>query len=449
MVKPVRITLLVLTAACLLAGMLLIEREKLMLQAELLLRSAADSALISGVTLYFTIFMAILMGRYTLLLICSYLEHVRSHSSKITHFPERDDAELPMVSVVVPAYNEGSVITPALNALLEMDYPNYEILVIDDGSSDDTYERAMEIARSSTEVPVRVFSKRNGGKADALNLGLAHARGDFIFNMDGDTKLSQNALRDCIRHFDDERVGAVAGNVKVLNRENTLTRLQALEYVEGLALVRKAQSYFRLVGIIPGPAGMFRKRALMQVHGYDGDTYAEDCDLTLKLLAQGWHVQYEAAAIAYVETPSKPLDLIKQRYRWTRGLLQAIAKHRISLLRPHKAGVHFVMLAYMLFESVLWPISNVLGHIFFVYIGFEYGLALYLLYWWIQLTLLDMVAAVYCIVVEDEDISLLAYAPLFRLCYLLALDVSRVAAAFEELRGVRMNWGKLEREGKL
>lgn len=449
MVKPLRNALFFLVGLGFLGGVLFIEREKLLLEAELILQSADNSAFVRAVALYLTAFMAVLLCRYLALLICSYLEYLGDKPEPALSLSKEEEALLPLVSIVVPAYNEGRVIAQAIRALLELDYPNYEIVVVDDGSTDDTYEQAMKLARTSGEISVRVISKHNGGKADALNVGIAHARGDFIFNMDGDTKLSPNTLRACIRHFSDPRVGAVAGNVKVINRENALTRLQALEYIEGLALVRKAQSYFRLVGIIPGPAGMFRKSTLLQIRGYDSDTYAEDCDTTLKLLMLGWHVHYEPTAIAWVETPSRPLDLIKQRYRWTRGLLQAVRKHKPSLFRPYREGVQFFILWHMIFESVLWPISNVLGHLFFVYIGFQYGLAVYLLYWWVQLTLLDMVAAAYCIVVEGEDVSLLAYAPLFRICYLLALDVSRVAAAVEEYRGVGMSWGKLEREGKL
>jgi poly-beta-1,6 N-acetyl-D-glucosamine synthase len=449
MVKTLRNTLLAAAGAGMLLCMLFLEQEKILLESELMLQSLRNSIFITAVAAYLTAFMAILLFRYIALIICSYLECLRSSPMAESTPAESDNAALPLISVVVPAYNEGIVIVQALRSLLELDYPNYEVLVIDDGSSDDTYEQAMAVARTSVNVPVKVIAKHNGGKADALNVGMAYARGDFIFNMDGDTKLSPNCLRACIRHFDDPRVGAVAGNVKVINRENALTRLQALEYIEGLALVRKAQSLFSTVSIVPGPAGMFRKKALMQVRGYDCDTFAEDCDTTLKLLLQGWHISYEPSAIAWVETPSRMLDLIKQRYRWTRGILQAVRKYRATLLQPRKGGVNFFILWYMVFESVLWPISNVAGNLFFAYIGFHHGLAVYLLYWWLQLTLLDIVAAVYCVVVEEEDMSLLAYAPLFRIFYLLVLDVAKVFAAFEELRGVSMTWGKLEREGKL
>jgi biofilm PGA synthesis N-glycosyltransferase PgaC len=405
--------------------------------------------LISAITVYLISFLAVLVIRYGVLIIYSYLEHLESVNNDKIEKDEAADAVLPFISLVVPAYNEGPVIKQAIYSLLQLDYPRYEVLVIDDGSTDDTYERAQEMARLSDKVPVRVFTKPNGGKSDALNVGMAHARGNFILNMDGDTKLSANTLRACIRHFDDPRVGAVAGNVKVFNRENFLTKIQALEYVEGLAMARKAQSYLRSVNIIPGPLGMFRKSTLIQVGGYDHDTFAEDCDLTLKLLMLGWHVVYESSAIAWVETPSRTLDLLKQRYRWTRGILQAIKKHRRVLWHPVEGGLNFFILWYMLFESVLWPVSNVLGNVFFVFIGLKFGVVIFLFYWWMQLTLLDIIAAAYCVIVEKEDVSLILYAPLFRIYYILVIDVAKVFASFEELKGVKMTWGKLEREGKL
>jgi poly-beta-1,6 N-acetyl-D-glucosamine synthase len=361
----------------------------------------------------------------------------------------REDAGLPMVTLVVPAFNEGLVIQPALRSLLQLDYPNYEIVVIDDGSTDDTYEKAMVVAKESREIRVRVITKRNGGKAEALNTGMSVARGEFILNMDGDSKLTSNTLRACIRHFDNPRVGAVAGNVKVLNRENIWSNIQALEYVEGLAMARKAQSFMRVVNIIPGPLGMFRKSVLQQVGGYDHDTFAEDCDLTLKILMRGWHIAYEPTAIAWVETPSRLLDLLKQRYRWTRGILQATRKHSHAMWQPRKAGINFYILWYMLFEGILWPFSTVLGNIFFVYVGLQYGLATLLFYWWLQLTVLDVVAAAYCVIIEEEEPSLVIYAIMFRLFYINIIDIAKVFATIEEWRGNTMTWGKLEREGKL
>jgi len=341
------------------------------------------------------------------------------------------------------------VIQAAVRSLLLLDYPNFEIIVVDDGSTDDTYEKASTVAQESTAIKVRVVTKRNGGKAQALNTGMTLARGEFILNMDGDSKLSSNTLRACIKHFENPKIGAVAGNVKVINRENIWTKIQALEYVEGLAMARKAQSFIRSVNIIPGPLGMFRKSVLQQVGGYDDDTFAEDCDLTLKILMHGWHIAYEASAIAWVESPSRLLDLLKQRYRWTRGILQATTKHKSALWQPRKAGMNCFILWYMLFEGIMWPFSTLLGNIFFVYVGLQYGLTSLLFYWWLQLTVLDVVAASYCVVVEEESPSLILYAVLFRLFYINIIDISKVFATIEEWRGHAMTWGKLEREGKL
>lgn len=406
------------------------------------------------VSIYLLVFLCLLVLRYLVFMLYSFFEHYERVYGAVSQDKTStkvffDDTALPLITLVVPAYNEGPVIQQALRSLLALDYPRYEVLVVDDGSTDDTYQKAMAIARESLRVPVRVVTKRNGGKADALNTGMTLAKGEFIVNMDGDTKLSVNALRACIRHFEDPRVGAVAGNVKVLNRENMLTRVQALEYVEGLAMARKAQSFFRVVNIIPGPMGMFRKSVLQQVGGYDRDTFAEDCDLTLKLLMSGMHVVYESSATAWVETPSTWLDLLKQRYRWTRGILQAARKHRWVIWHPRKGGVNTFILWMMLFESILWPFSTVLGSLFFVYVGLAYGTISLLFLWWVQLTILDLVAAVYCVVVEDEDPVLIPYAIFFRVFYITIIDVAKVFATLEEWRGTSMTWGKLQREGKL
>lgn len=415
------------------------------------LRVLLENWVLSAVALYLIVFLAMLVVRYAILLLYSFMEHIEYslHGRKQLPATDRQDRQLPMISLVVPAYNEGLVIQPAIRSLLELDYPNYEILVVNDGSSDDTYEKALAVARESTHVPVRVINKRNGGKADALNTGMAHARGEFILNMDGDTKLSSNALRACIGHFDNPRIGAVAGNVKVLNRDTLWAKIQSVEYIEGLALARKAQSYLRSVIIIPGPLGMFRKSVLQQAGGYDHDTFAEDCDLTLKLLMRGWQIAYEPAAIAWVETPSRLLDLLKQRYRWTRGILQAIRKHASALWRPRKAGVNFFILWYMLFEGILWPFSTVLGSLFFAYVGLYYGVAVFIFFWWLQLTLLDVIAAAYCVIIEEEDPALIGYSIYFRLFYIVIVDVAKVFATIEEWRGKSMTWGKLQREGKL
>lgn len=431
------------------AGYLLVLSYQHLLQSEAAFSLLLENFILAAVSLYLLVFLVLLIGRYAILILYSFLDHLEALRRGTPQYTPHDQVSLPMVSLVVPAYNEGVVIQAALRSLLVLDYPNYEIIVIDDGSTDDTYEKALEVARASREISIRVVTKRNGGKAEALNTGMSLARGEFILNMDGDAKLSNNTIRACVRHFDNPRIGAVAGNVKVINRENIWSNIQALEYVEGLAMARKAQSFLRVVNIIPGPLGMFRKSVLQQVGGYDHDTFAEDCDLTLKILMKGWHIAYEPTAISWVETPSRLLNLLKQRYRWTRGILQATSKHKAALWQPRKAGVNCFILWYMLFEGIMWPFSTILANVFFIYIGLSYGLASLLFFWWLQLTILDLVAAVYCVIIEEEQPSLIIYAVMFRLFYITIIDISKVFATIEEWRGHTMTWGKLEREGKL
>jgi cellulose synthase/poly-beta-1,6-N-acetylglucosamine synthase-like glycosyltransferase len=272
-------------------------------------------------------FLALLVLRYFGLLWFSYLAQLDRSRQELP----RDFT--PLVSILVPAYNEGAVIQGSIRSLLELDYPRYEIIVIDDGSRDDTYRKAVAYEGDHEKAVVRVIRKRNGGKSRALNTGIAAAEGDFVLCMDGDSALHPQTLRRAVRHLAAPNVAAVAGSVKVVNRTNALATLQALEYIEGLNMVRSAQGFFRLVNIIPGPIGMFRVSALRRIGGYDHDTFAEDCDLTLKLLAAGWQIHYEPESIAYTEAPEKLLDLLKQRYRWTRGILQAIRKHRAAIWR--------------------------------------------------------------------------------------------------------------------
>jgi cellulose synthase/poly-beta-1,6-N-acetylglucosamine synthase-like glycosyltransferase len=235
--------------------------------------------------------------------------------------------------------------------------------------------------------------------------------------------------------------------VKVCNRVNFWSKLQALEYIEGLNMARRAQGFVRVVNIIPGPIGIFRRDVLSQIGGYDDDTFAEDADVTLKILTAGWHVVYEPHAVAYTEAPESLLDLIKQRYRWTRGILQALRKRRWSGLKVG-AGV-WVSMQAMLFEAIIWPMMNVLGNLFFATVAISSGAADYVLYWWLLLTLLDVAAALHTVAMEEEDLSLVPYAVAYRFFFVAIIDVAKLLASVEEFLNVRMSWGKLERAGRI
>lgn len=396
--------------------------------------------LIRLVLISLVIFLGILLIRFFTLLWFGFLQHAERDIQG-----DRSDVELPPVSVIVPAYNEGPVLERAIQSLLRLDYPEYEVLIIDDGSPDDTLATAAALEGVYEGVPVRVFSKPNGGKATALNLGIENSRHPFILCMDADSTVEPQLLRRAIPHLEDPTVGAVAGNVKIENRDRLITRLQALEYIEGLNMPRRAQGFIAAVNIVPGPVGVFRREALTDVGGYDTDTFAEDADLTLKLISSGWKIVYEDQAIAWTQAPERWLDLVQQRYRWTRGILQAIRKRKWLLLKPVPDFPLWLSVLEMGFEAVVWPIMNVYAHLFFAVVALLFGMGELLLYWWLLLTLLDLVAALVTVSMEEEQLSLVPLAVVYRVFFILFLDVTKSFAATEELFRFGMEWDQVKR----
>jgi cellulose synthase/poly-beta-1,6-N-acetylglucosamine synthase-like glycosyltransferase len=388
-------------------------------------------------------FLVLLILRYVLLLWLGYLHHIESRGGAAASGAQ------PPVTIIVPVHDEEAVIESALRSLLALDYDAFHVLVVDDGSTDRTLERARAFEGTYGATTVRVVSKTNGGKASALNTGIAIARTPFVLCMDGDSRLDPATLRHAMTHFADARVGAVAGNVKVVNRNNIWTRLQALEYIEGLNLARRAQGFLRVVNIVPGPIGVFRRDVLARVGGYDTDTFAEDADLTLKILTAGWHIAYEERAVAWTEAPESLRDLIKQRYRWTRGILQAMRKHTDWLAAPRAGLAIWLSLVAMMFEALIWPAINILGNFLFAVAALGTGAASGIVSWWALLTMLDVAAALYTVAMEEEDLRLVPYAVIYRFLFITFVDVAKLFASVEEFARVRMTWGKLERAGRI
>jgi cellulose synthase/poly-beta-1,6-N-acetylglucosamine synthase-like glycosyltransferase len=354
-------------------------------------------------------------------------------------------AELPPVSILVPAYNEGLVIESSIEELLRLDYPTLEIVVVDDGSTDDTFERAQRAAAGRPHV--KVFRKPNSGKARTLNFALARASHPFVFCMDADSHVAPGAIKAGMRHFADPRIGAVAGAVLVLNQRNAVTRFQATEYLTGLNFYKAAQSFLGLVTIIPGPSGLFRGDVLRAVGGYEADTFAEDCDLTLRLLMEGHRVVYEPEMEVRTEVPERASALIRQRYRWTRGTLQATRKHLGALARLFVDPIPALVVLYMLVESLLLPVVNVsITALSIAYQIWSVDFSLFSL-WLVQLTLLEISVVVVTMSDLRWSIGLLAFAAVNRFTYSFFLDIIKIMASIEDLLGLRMSWGKLDRVG--
>lgn len=403
------------------------------------------SALIEySVIVALVIFLFILLVRYFAILIMAYL-YVNEYT-----FSEEDENFTPFVSIIVPVYNEEKVIKASVKSLLNLNYSNYEIIIVNDGSTDNTKsicETLVGIRKGKfANVKITLINKENSGKAAALNTGIAFSKADFVLCMDGDSQLLPDTLKVAVRHFTDERIGAVAGNVKVLNRKKFLTDLQALEYIEGLNMARSAQSFLRLVNIIPGPIGVFRRKALEEAGFYSSDTFAEDADVTLKLLSKGWKIYYEPLAVSYTQAPATLQQLLKQRYRWTRGILQSVRKHKQFLFNPTLNFGYTFILWTMFYEALVWPVMNIAANAFFITAALVFGFSNLLFFWWAGLALLDMITALYCIAVEKEEFRLIWYAVLYRMVFILIIDICKTMSTIEEFLGIRMTWGKLERQ---
>ncbi len=395
------------------------------------------------IVLFFTL---IIISRYMFLLYFSIIKLIMKTSDEEKNKRVKTNFK---VSIIVPAYNEEKVLPKSLPSLIAQTHPNIEIIVVDDGSTDLTYQIAKNYEFESDTKSLKVLTKPNSGKANAINYGIKHATGELIMVVDADSKLDKNAVELMAGYFINPEIAAVAGSVYVSNQNNLITKLQALEYVEGLNMVRNGQAFLKLVNIIPGPIGMFRKDALYDVGLYDDDTFAEDCDVTLKLITKGYKIDFESDAVAYTEAPEHILDLIKQRYRWTRGILQAIKKHKYLLWHFRKKPAASFTMWYMLFEAVFWPFMDIWTNLFIIYLSIISGVSILIFFWWVMFTILDMAGALYCVLVTGESLSLVFYAVFYRLFFIEFINIAKILSTFEEWFGIEMSWGKLERKGNL
>lgn len=254
------------------------------------------------------------------------------------HRPDAPSHLVPrFVSVLIPAFNEARVIEASVRRALATQGVRVEIIVIDDGSSD----RTSAIVREAFGLDPRVhlLTLENGGKARALNQGLAMAKGDVIVALDADTRFEPDTIAKLAQWFADPRIGAVAGNAKIGNRVNWLTRWQSVEYITAQALERRALEALGAVTVVPGAVGAWRRAALDAVGGYPADTLAEDQDLTIAIQRAGWRVACEYEAIAWTEAPETVRALFRQRYRWAFGTLQCLWKHAGVIGRGQPRGL--------------------------------------------------------------------------------------------------------------
>jgi cellulose synthase/poly-beta-1,6-N-acetylglucosamine synthase-like glycosyltransferase/spore germination protein YaaH/peptidoglycan/xylan/chitin deacetylase (PgdA/CDA1 family) len=363
----------------------------------------------------------------------------------------------PLVSVLIPCFNEEKVIVASVARILESNWSRLEVIVLDDGSSDGTGD---EVERQfGSEPRVRLMRFPNGGKALALNRGLDQVKGDIVVALDADTLFPPSTIGRLARWFVDPKIGAVAGNALVGNRRNLITRWQALEYVTAQNLERRALAALGAVTVVPGAVGAWRRSALEQLGGYPADTLAEDQDLTMAVQLAGWRVEFDPDARAYTEAPETVEGLLKQRFRWSFGTLQCLWKHRDATFNRKRPVLGFIALPQIwLFQiilataaplvdlAVVWSlISATLDHFFHPVEWSSDQLVQSLLYW-AAFIFVDLSAAALGMALEKRaPWADLPWIPVQRFGYRQLMYYVVVKAVITAVRGPRVTWGKLER----
>ncbi|MGW0704932.1 glycosyltransferase [Streptomyces sp. NPDC002643] len=391
----------------------------------------------------------LVLARFGLMLILSIAHARRVRRRGFVWGPDGPVTE--PVSVLVPAYNEAKCIEKTVRSLVKGDHP-IEVLVIDDGSSDGTARIVEELSAELAADPavrheVRVVRQENAGKPAALNRGIANARHDLIVMMDGDTVFEPSTVRELVQPFADPRVGAVAGNAKVGNRDTLIGAWQHIEYVMGFNLDRRMYDVLRCMPTIPGAVGAFRREALDRVGGMSEDTLAEDTDITMAMHRDGWHVVYAEKARAWTEAPESVQQLWSQRYRWCYGTMQAIWKHRRSLFergasgRYGRVGLPLVSL-FMVVAPLLAPLIDV-----FLLYGLVFGPTEKTIAAWLGVLMVQAVCAAYAFHLDKERMTHLISLPLQQLLYRQLMYVVLLQSWITALTGGRLRWQKLRRTG--
>jgi peptidoglycan/xylan/chitin deacetylase (PgdA/CDA1 family)/glycosyltransferase involved in cell wall biosynthesis len=347
------------------------------------------------------------------------------------------------VSVIVPAYNEAANIAATVHSLISNDYPGIEVIVVDDGSTDDT----AGIVERLNLGGVRVIRQPNSGKPAALNTGIQHARSDLLVLVDGDTVFAPDAVGRLIQPLTDPRIGAVSGNTKVANRGGLLGRWQHLEYVIGFNLDRRMFEIARCMPTVPGAIGAFRRAAIQDTGGLSAETLAEDTDFTMAVLRAGWHVVYEPAAIAWTEVPATVRQLWRQRYRWCYGTMQAMWKHRHTVLQRGPAGrLGRLGIGYLLLFQVLLPLTAPMIDVYGVY-GLLFLPPAKVAAVWAGFTAAQAATAAVALNMDREPYGPLWSLPLQQIVYRQLMYLVVIQSTVMAIAGGRLRWHRMIRIG--
>lgn len=352
--------------------------------------------------------------------------------------------DLPPVSIIVPGYNEEVTVLQTIGSLLKTNYPVFEIIFVDDGSKDKTLE--IVTAAYSNHPQVKIFTKPNGGKATALNYGIKRSTYNFAVCIDADTQLQNDAVYHLMTYFTDAEIGAVAGTVKVGNEVNLITRWQSIEYITAQNMDRRAFDLLNSITVVPGAIGAFRKDAIEEAGGFTSDTLAEDCDLTMRILKEGYIIRNCGEAIAYTEAPETIEMLVKQRFRWSFGVMQSFWKHRKALLNPKYRYFGMVGMPNILVFQIILPLFSPLADLMMILSLFG-GNPERMLIYYLVFVLVDLLVGVLAFKMEKEDYRKLIYIIPQRFMWRQLMYYVLFKSIRKALKGELHGWGNLKRTG--
>lgn len=361
------------------------------------------------------------------------------------------------VSVIIPAYNEEVNCIRTIQSILNQDFPDIEIIFVDDGSKDKTFENVKKHFEGNPKV--NAFTKGNGGKASALNFGISKTDAEFIVCIDADTQLKTDAVSQLMTSFYLEgkplEVGAVAGNVKVGNEINMITKWQSIEYITSQNFDRRAFSLLNCITVVPGALGAFRRQAIIDAGGFTTDTLAEDCDLTMRLHKLGYIIENCNHALSYTEAPETIGEFLKQRFRWSFGILQSFWKHRDAIFRKKYKNFGRValpnILLYQILLPFLAPLADLLLVVSLVLSGFGLIVAdpVHITVYYLLFSLFDVAGAALAFAFEKEKFSKLFWMIPQRLVYRQLMYFILFKSIRKAVKGEIQNWGVLNRTGNV
>ncbi len=402
------------------------------------------------VTFWVAIFLG--MARIVMMAVMALIKRAKNRRNPVPALP----ADVPFVSIIVPAYNEEVNAVNTIRNLLQQNYPKFNIVFVDDGSKDSTYQKVYDAFCDNKQV--NVLTKPNGGKASALNYGISHTSSDFVVCIDADTQLKQDAITQLMRKMlslpsNGKTIGAVAGNVKVGNEKNMITRWQSIEYTTAQNFDRMAFDLINGITVVPGAIGAFRKEAIEKAGGFTTDTLAEDCDLTIRILRNGYTILNCTEAIAVTEAPETLKQFMKQRFRWSYGIMQAFYKNRDACFNPTYKGLGMVALPNILLFQIILPIIAPLADVMFIVSliwnrNDPESLHKIILYYVVFFSV-DIMVSIIAFIFEKEKLSKLVWLIPQRLIYRQLMYVILFRSMRKAAKGESQNWGVLKRTGNV